>query len=462
MPARRDGSLPIDSARGASRLTVVFPCLDILTIIPSSPFPPGSLASRAQADQVLARLDPVLAAKPSLVTVIVGSNDRLSATSKCSACAYGQCFHPRELEAFRADMDAMIDALLQNTPAVIAVFSIPPVEAAPGSRIHECTAIVNEHLQEICLQRASPRLVYVPFGEALLPYSVKTQDGGLFDETNPPGRLWTPNTFVSFTLKTQFLRWVCCRSYEDISQQFNLKTSCDCLHFNAHAGTILLDAATAFVAKYATVAEGSARLPEVLPVIAALERKATSASAAASAAASASHSSAVRVALNDVTLPFAMTGPPPACPLSQSGATFPKLPGGPSSRSASASNASSSAAAAAAAGSAWAGGRRAAPGPSQHSGVEMSPIQVGFAGPQGEPAEAKVPAVGPEAAGDVGVGVPADTRAERDSADAAAAAARVAGAAADRPSYGSLGDDDDQRPVRRSSRSNGKPADRSA
>jgi len=215
---------------------------------------------------VLARLDPIIASDPKLVTIIVGSNDRLSAVSRCSACAYGQCTSPRNLDHFKNDMRTMLRRLMDGTTARIAVFSIPNVEAEPNAVIHKKTRLVNEHLRNLVREFDSPRMVYIPFAEVLECYSIPESQGGAYSERNPPTLLWTPGKFIYNTLKVQFLHWVIGYSYEELSRGYGLYTTSDTLHFNAHAGTILSHFVEQFIHDQAQHVLTTDAIPTLAPV----------------------------------------------------------------------------------------------------------------------------------------------------------------------------------------------------
>jgi hypothetical protein len=88
-----------------------------------------------QVHEVNKRLHKVVACKPALSIVIMGSNDRLSSCDRTTACAYGQCCGPKTVGEFHDDLDELVQRLLSDTSSHIALCSFPPVEAAPGTRL---------------------------------------------------------------------------------------------------------------------------------------------------------------------------------------------------------------------------------------------------------------------------------------------------------------------------------------
>lgn len=163
-------------------------------------------------------------------------------------------------------MRTLLRRLLEETDAIIGVFSIPKVEAEPNAIIHKKTEIVNEQLRNLVKEFSTSRMVYVPLAEALDCYSIPESQGGAFNEKDPPKLLWTPSKFIFNTMKVQFLHWVLRYSYEDLSRRYGLYTTSDTLHFNAHAGTFVSYFVEQFIHSFAPLVvpkEIAVKLPAV-------------------------------------------------------------------------------------------------------------------------------------------------------------------------------------------------------
>ncbi len=189
-----------------------------------------------QTDQIMARLPAVIACNPRYLFVMAGSNDRLSHTSGCSACAYGQCCSPRAMTAYKQDYKALLLKSLTETQAYVVVLAVPPAEAPRSDPINVGTDEINSIAQDLVqeLRKQYPqRIEYVAADAAYQPLveGDYTADG--------PRKKWTDSTFVSRIMWAQFLHWVCGYSYDEISQRHGLKFTVDAVHFNTRGANLV-------------------------------------------------------------------------------------------------------------------------------------------------------------------------------------------------------------------------------
>lgn len=183
----------------------------------------------------LQRIGDVVALDPSVVTVMLGTNDARATTSPEVEQEYVSSQNlPRtpDQQWFVESVAAILAALTTGTRARIAVIGFPPLGEDLGSTLNQRVRAYNDALVALAEAHGA---AYLPFFDrlaALLPA----------DHSPPPydGTIWTMR---KANLRHRFLK----RSWDAISMRNGLLLLTDHIHLNDRAGAVLADLVADFL-----------------------------------------------------------------------------------------------------------------------------------------------------------------------------------------------------------------------
>jgi lysophospholipase L1-like esterase len=169
---------------------------------------------------LLARLDEVIACRPAVVTVLIGTNDAAAQISAKWSDGYLKSKHlPRRPapEWYRENLERIVERLKSETSARIALMSLPPMGDATEGRWGELVAPYNAIIHEVAAQAEVPVL---PVHERIAALIA----------SDPPSTQWdgTKKLMGASALRRFLLR----RSWAAITRRHGFTTSTDGLHLN--------------------------------------------------------------------------------------------------------------------------------------------------------------------------------------------------------------------------------------
>lgn len=190
----------------------------------------GDLAYNA-----LERLPEVLACRPDLVIVMVGSNDVLSLASRKLRLFFRiskRLPKAPSPEWFRESLSAITKRVRVEGAAVIALCSLPPIGEDPSTHDpfqKELNTRIQEYgdlIREVAKENGT---AYIPVREAILAQMV-----------NSPRRVFSRFRFLSF-YRDAFRVLVLHKTLDEVAQSNDWYFHTDGVHLNSRAGMIVAD-----------------------------------------------------------------------------------------------------------------------------------------------------------------------------------------------------------------------------
>lgn len=179
------------------------------------------------AENVLRRLDDIIAQRPDAVTVLVGTNDVNAQFDEVWLRRYRRDQKLTEdpsVATYIANMARILDRLEEATDARIAVLEIPPLGEDLDSRMNTLVAEYNTALRRLAAER---RLACLPLNSALVERLPA-------DRTPPPYAGRTLDVMTS-GLSHLLLR----RNWDDIARRRGLSLLTDHIHLNDKAACVV-------------------------------------------------------------------------------------------------------------------------------------------------------------------------------------------------------------------------------
>lgn len=191
------------------------------------------------ANDVLQRLDPVIACHPTRVIILVGSNDAQAilnptgAVAKRRQKASGES-QPPSVEAYQRDLGAIVSELVDRTGARIGLCSLPPLGQDLNSPANDVVRDVNRAIKTVAENSGE---TYIPVFEQMVSYLTAADaiDGPAFAGD------WR----VSARSLSQ--HFIVGRSYDAIAEREGLLLSPDYIHLNSAGASIVADASSPFL-----------------------------------------------------------------------------------------------------------------------------------------------------------------------------------------------------------------------
>ena len=186
-------------------------------------------------------IDSVLAGKPSIVTILIGTNDVLATFSAKRTQYYmdkWQLPKTPDFAFYKDSLTKIINTLQSQTTAKIAIFSLPPIGEKANSGMNKAVAQYNSFIKEIAMQRG---VSYLPLNERMWQYLNERE--GLNQTCDLNAGLMEQAIASHYLLGN---------SWDEVSAQNDLHLLTDCIHLNDRAAKMVADVAQEFL---------SARLP---------------------------------------------------------------------------------------------------------------------------------------------------------------------------------------------------------
>jgi len=183
------------------------------------------------SETLLRRLDDVIAVKPEVVTVLIGTNDVNATLSRVALFSYrrhGKTTGTPDAERYRRNLREIVWRLKSETSAHIALLSLPPMGEDLAHEANRRADFYSELIHETAVTEG---VMYLPLREKLKEELIR----------NPS----TPRIRYEETVKTvalaALLRHVFGWSYGRIAQRYGNRFLTDNLHLN-EAGAALVAA----------------------------------------------------------------------------------------------------------------------------------------------------------------------------------------------------------------------------
>ncbi|MEV0029377.1 GDSL-type esterase/lipase family protein [Nocardia sp. NPDC050793] len=193
----------------------------------------GDLAYNA-----LQRLDSVIALRPDVVTVLIGTNDANASLSEKNIRMMTRMkklpTRPT-IDWFRENLTAVVHRLTVETDARIALLSLPVLGEEIGSEAVQRSAQYSAAIQEISEANG---VTYLPLNERQLAH--------LRAAKHVPGIRFRDGRMLSALAATQ--HFVLRRSFDTIARRRGLALTTDMIHQNTCGATIIADLVAEFCA----------------------------------------------------------------------------------------------------------------------------------------------------------------------------------------------------------------------
>lgn len=190
------------------------------------------------AHSVRNRLDEVVAERPDVVCVLVGTNDAnatLGAGNRRLVTLLKRPPGRPTAERFREDLTAIARELTERTGARVGLLSLPVIgedlDSAPLRRATEYSAIVRE-------VAAANGVDYLPLHERQVDY--------LRGRRQPPRTHYRAGLGLSSRASVQ--HFMLRRTFDDIAARRGLSLTTDTIHQNTRGATLIADVISEFLA----------------------------------------------------------------------------------------------------------------------------------------------------------------------------------------------------------------------
>jgi lysophospholipase L1-like esterase len=175
------------------------------------------------------RIDAVIARRPEVVTLLIGTNDVNANHDEKSQRSYRRSQGlpvPASLPWYRENVAGILDRLGAETDARVLVLDIPMLGEDLSSQWNLRVGTYNAALREICAERGVPCLPLHDRLASMLPVGHQ-----------PPPYTGDRTPIVRAVLSHAVLR----RSWDDISRRNGLTVLTDHLHLNDRAAAVVAD-----------------------------------------------------------------------------------------------------------------------------------------------------------------------------------------------------------------------------
>ncbi len=181
------------------------------------------------AFNVAARVDQVIALRPDVVTVLVGTNDVNARYDDAWLARYRRHQRlpvPPTREWYGEQLDAILARLRGGTDAVVAVLDLPPLGEDLGSRMNQLVEEYNLTLRDTAIRHRVPCL---PLHDNLV--------AALPPAGTPPPYLGRRSPILAAAARHLLLR----QGWDEISRRNGLAVLTDHLHLNDRAAAVVAD-----------------------------------------------------------------------------------------------------------------------------------------------------------------------------------------------------------------------------
>ena len=186
---------------------------------------------------LLTRLDEVIACRPTVVTVLIGTNDVNAQISPQWSDGYMKSKRLPQRptpEWYRDNLHRIVERLKSETSARIALMSLPPLGDTTGGHWAELVAPYNAIIHDVARQTAVPVL---PVHDRIAELIVANQASRQWDGTK------------KLMLRAALRRFVVRQTWDAIARRHGFTTTTDGVHLNEHAAARI----AALVEQFVTV-----------------------------------------------------------------------------------------------------------------------------------------------------------------------------------------------------------------
>lgn len=186
---------------------------------------------------LLERLDEIIKCEPNFITILIGTNDANAGTSKDEAQYYKKAMKlPRtpDRDWFRNILDSIIDRLLQETTARIAILSIPPIGEVPEHHAFRVSKDYAGIIKEVAMKRG---VTYLPLQEEMIEFLLK----------HPGHPRHSFEKLKRELIRSVFMRYILRRTWNRIGDNAGFQLHIDYLHLNTLGAQMVVDLIMSFV-----------------------------------------------------------------------------------------------------------------------------------------------------------------------------------------------------------------------
>ena len=194
------------------------------------------------SDSLLNRIDDIIAVKPSLVSILIGTND-INATLSKSALKryYEQKKIPigtlPSIKSYQNNLTTIVRTLKSKTSAQIALVSLPVIgedlNSLANQKVDEYSAVIKQIA-------TAEQCSYLPFREQMHE----------FLRANPQPIRYSYAQTLSLMYKCIWGHFVLHKNWDELSQKNGFQLVTDNLHLNSVAGAMLTKCVLSFVKKH--------------------------------------------------------------------------------------------------------------------------------------------------------------------------------------------------------------------
>ena len=183
------------------------------------------------------RADGIVACNPSVITILIGTNDAAASLSTGNQKRYTKEMKLPQLpdrDWYRENLQLLIQKFKKGTHARIAVFSLPPIGEARESVAYKRAQVYSKIVKEVAL---SEKVTYLPLNERMDEIISKR---GM---KNTP--LYNDNMYLMF--KGIIQHYLLGLSYDEIASSNSYIFITDTLHLNCVGAALMADMVENFV-----------------------------------------------------------------------------------------------------------------------------------------------------------------------------------------------------------------------
>ncbi len=183
------------------------------------------------------RLEEIIACRPSIITILIGTNDANAATSEKECKAYMKnlklpCLP--DLAWFQEILQSVINRLQNETSASIAILSIPTIGEVPDHPAFKLSLDYGRVIKEIAIKS---RVTYLPLQEQMLAYL----------EGNPGSPKYPLERGRVQMLLSIFKHYLFRTSWDKIGEDSGFILHSDYLHLNSISARMAADLIIQFI-----------------------------------------------------------------------------------------------------------------------------------------------------------------------------------------------------------------------
>ncbi|MCX5973214.1 MAG: SGNH/GDSL hydrolase family protein, partial [Coprothermobacterota bacterium] len=190
------------------------------------------------SSNLLSRLDDVIAVQPSIITILIGTNDVHAGMSSQNCEAYvrmGKIKQPPSFETYKENIAEMLKRLQSATSARIALVSIPLISENIEHEVNKRGDIYSDYLREVADQL---KVDYLPLRETQKTFLETTANKG-----GQPYKNTNRLVGLAFVYALLGMNW------DKIADLHGNRLSIDNIHCNSQAANMIADLISGFIQK---------------------------------------------------------------------------------------------------------------------------------------------------------------------------------------------------------------------